>query len=134
MGFKNKIAKLQAKREKAKALEKMDAMSYNDLAALVRQSSDAMLASDEWRELKARVHAAYGYKCMCCGYEPKNRRRSNVDHIKPRKWFPELAMDFDNLQVLCGRCNKKKGNRTMIDYRPKPRVNPYIHPTQGGSE
>jgi 5-methylcytosine-specific restriction endonuclease McrA len=54
---------------------------------------------------------------MRCGSEPKDRRKVNVDHIKPRKYFPELALCFDNLQVLCSRCNKEKGNKTATDYR-----------------
>lgn len=54
---------------------------------------------------------------MCCGAEPKDRRKINVDHIKPRKYFPELALVEDNLQVLCGTCNKRKGNRHQTDYR-----------------
>ena len=52
---------------------------------------------------------------MCCGKVPDHG--INVDHIKPRKFFPELALDFDNLQILCGRCNKAKGNRHHTDYR-----------------
>lgn len=41
----------------------------------------------------------------------------NVDHIKPRKLFPELALDPDNLQVLCHECNHGKGNWDMTDFR-----------------
>ena len=35
----------------------------------------------------------------------------NIDHIKPRKFFPELALDILNLQLLCAKCNKRKGNK-----------------------
>ena len=43
----------------------------------------------------------------------------NVDHIKPRKKFPELALVEDNLQVLCGACNHGKGNWDQTNWRPK---------------
>ena len=41
----------------------------------------------------------------------------NVDHIKPRFLFPDLALRLDNLQVLCGDCNEGKGNWDMTDWR-----------------
>ena len=41
----------------------------------------------------------------------------NVDHIKPRKLFPNLALDSSNLQVLCEVCNHGKGNWDMTDWR-----------------
>ena len=53
-----------------------------------------------------------------------------ASHIKPRKTHPELALEFDNLQVLCADCNKRKGNKHSIDYRTlaknkgEARVNP----------
>ncbi len=75
------------------------------------------LPKAQWSALKDRVYATYGRICMRCGYAPKNKRHINVDHIKPRKYFPELALEFDNMQVLCGTCNRKKGNGCATDYR-----------------
>jgi 5-methylcytosine-specific restriction endonuclease McrA len=49
----------------------------------------------------------------------------NVDHIKPRRRFPELSLDPDNLQVLCGNCNTGKGSWDTTDWR-KERVDPEI--------
>lgn len=116
---RKRIAKLKARLEKKSAVEKFAAMTDNEVASSIRRAGTDFLSSYEWRSLKAKVHAVYGYRCMCCGFDPKDRRKSNVDHIKPRRFFPELALDFDNLQVLCGRCNKAKGNNHMTDYRPK---------------
>jgi 5-methylcytosine-specific restriction endonuclease McrA len=42
----------------------------------------------------------------------------NVDHIKPRKQFPWLALDIDNCQILCQACNHGKGNWSQTDWRP----------------
>ena len=36
--------------------------------------------------------------------------RVHVDHIKPRRLFPSLALVESNLQVLCEVCNHGKGN------------------------
>lgn len=41
----------------------------------------------------------------------------NVDHIKPRKTHPHLALDPSNLQVLCDVCNHGKGNWDKTDWR-----------------
>lgn len=60
----------------------------------------------------------YGPKCMCCGATPDHGAVMNVDHIKPRKLFPHLALDLDNLQILCHVCNHGKGNWDQTDWRP----------------
>ena len=42
---------------------------------------------------------------MRCG----NKNQLEVDHVKPRKNYPELELDIDNLQILCRDCNLRKG-------------------------
>lgn len=54
---------------------------------------------------------------MCCGATPATGAVMNVDHIKPRKLYPHLALDVDNLQILCSDCNHGKGNWDMTDWR-----------------
>ena len=114
---KRDILALKRKRAKASFTASFDGKSANEIADRIRTASDGFLVSREWKELRAKVISMYGSTCMACKREPK-RRSVNVDHIKPRKLFPELALDFDNLQVLCGRCNKSKGNKRFTDYRP----------------
>lgn len=77
----------------------------------------SFLSSQAWKDLRKKVVQTYGHKCMKCGYEPSDKRKVNVDHIKPRKFYPDLALCFGNLQVLCAGCNKEKGNKNQIDYR-----------------
>lgn len=88
----------------------------NEIAARLRIASKSFLQSAEWKELRRFVVAFYGRQCMKCKTTPRKQTQTHVDHIKPRRFHPELALEFSNLQVLCSRCNKAKGNRTA-DYR-----------------
>lgn len=79
-------------------------------------NSDAFLSSYEWRKLRLVVLKKYGSRCQCCGAN-STQAMICVDHIKPRKFFPELALSESNLQVLCEPCNHGKGNWDMTDFR-----------------
>jgi 5-methylcytosine-specific restriction endonuclease McrA len=72
-----------------------------------------------WRKLRMQILLRYGSRCMCCGATPQTGAVMNVDHIKPRLTHPELALDSENLQILCGECNHGKGNWDTTDWRPK---------------
>jgi 5-methylcytosine-specific restriction endonuclease McrA len=112
------------KREDAKALiaaqpeyglpvtHKLRRQRKNNFAA-----TDAFLESYEWRRVRMVVLKRDGARCACCGATPSDGVKMNVDHIKPRKNFPELALDPQNLQVLCEVCNHGKGNWDQTDWR-----------------
>jgi len=74
-------------------------------------------SSPEWKALRKEVLRLYGKVCMKCSASASDGAAMHVDHIKPRSLFPSLAMDFDNLQVLCADCNVEKSNRDFTDYR-----------------
>ena len=80
-------------------------------------ASDSFLTSYEWRRVRMQVLKRDGARCVCCGASPKDGVRMHVDHIKPRRIFPNLALDLNNLQVLCEVCNHGKGNWDMTDWR-----------------
>jgi 5-methylcytosine-specific restriction endonuclease McrA len=81
-------------------------------------ADDEFLASYQWRRLRMEVIGERGARCECCGASPRNGRTViNVDHIQPRRLFPKLALDKDNLQVLCDVCNHGKGNWDRTDWR-----------------
>lgn len=82
-------------------------------------ASDAFLLTFEWRKVRMQALKKYGPKCMCCGATPTTGAVMNVDHIKPRKSHPHLALDLNNLQILCHECNHGKGNWDSTDWRPK---------------
>jgi 5-methylcytosine-specific restriction endonuclease McrA len=81
------------------------------------EATDAFLASYEWRRVRMQVLTKHGARCQCCGSTPADGVKMNVDHIKPRKLYPQLALDLNNLQVLCELCNHGKGNWDMTDWR-----------------
>jgi hypothetical protein len=91
-------------------------------------NSLAFLESYEWRRLRMEVLVKRGARCECCGATPKDGLRMHVDHIKPRRLFPALALDESNLQVLCEVCNHGKGNWDQTDWRPKAEPIPAVMP------
>ena len=107
----NKEIKRLEKKSRRNSLKlKMSVMSDNEIASRINKSSSGFLRSKEWKELRLKALELYGLACFKCGRENSRMFPINVDHIKPRKFFPELALDITNLQPLCGPCNKKKGN------------------------
>lgn len=88
----------------------MSKLSNNDVAKLIYKTSDPFLYSKEWRDLRKKAIEMYGTVCVKCGAQSTKKLPINIDHIKPRKYFPHLALEITNLQPLCQPCNKRKGN------------------------
>ena len=128
----NRLGKKKAKqisKEKKKPVQSPDTFteSYNKVVKSLPAASqfsdewlksNAFLQSLEWK--RARYAALLNNKgaCLCCGQTAKKHGAVLcVDHIKPRKTHPELALSIGNLQVLCEKCNAGKGNITEDDWR-----------------
>lgn len=80
--------------------------------------SDAFYASWEWKRVRYEAIKLHGRRCQCCGWEPgQSAGHLVVDHIKPRRRYPELELDLSNLQVLCNDCNMGKGAAYEDDFR-----------------
>lgn len=78
---------------------------------------DAFYSTKEWRQVRYLALKQCGARCQCCGASAADGARLNVDHIKPRGRYPELALCLSNLQVLCGACNHGKGGWDETDWR-----------------
>lgn len=76
---------------------------------------------DEWLRLRYRVLEKVGGRCEACGRSKKDGAIIQVDHIKPKSIYPELALSENNLQVLCRDCNVGKSNKSDKDWRQKAR-------------
>lgn len=59
--------------------------------------------------LRERVWCEKPHSCYLCGRE-LTLETYQAEHVKTRKFFWWLALDFDNVWPACGTCNKKKGN------------------------
>ena len=67
--------------------------------------------SKAWPALREAAFSVFGHTCKACGAKVAQGIKLHVDHIKPIRDYPELALDLSNLQVLCETCNMKKGAR-----------------------
>lgn len=72
---------------------------------------------NKWPKLRYSALKRYGNRCHCCGSRPSSGITLCVDHIKPRNKYPHLAMDINNLQILCERCHQSKGANDETDWR-----------------
>jgi 5-methylcytosine-specific restriction endonuclease McrA len=79
--------------------------------------------------LRLQVFAAYGGRCVCCG--ESNPDKLTLDHITPlngRKrgdaYKQAIAANFprDRFQVLCRKCNSRKGTGPACPCQQKEQV------------
>ena len=61
-----------------------------------------------------RVMKESGGRCALCGATKKDYSL-DVDHIRPRSRGGKT--EYENLQVLCSRCNQAKSNKDDADFR-----------------
>ncbi len=65
----------------------------------------------EWIKLAAAIRARDGHLCQRCGKaQADNKRRLDVDHIRPWRSFANKAEAnaLENLVALCSTCHKQK--------------------------
>jgi len=67
--------------------------------------------------LRYRVLLESKGRCALCG-ATKNERMLDVDHIVPRSLGGKTI--YENLQILCAKCNRSKRNKDTTDLRQAP--------------
>ena len=96
-------------------------LSFSDASELDLESTQAVnfYSSQAWLNLRRQVFERDNNRCACCGASPAHDPNTvlHVDHIKPRSSHPELALDIDNLQILCAACNLGKSNLSQRKWR-----------------
>lgn len=73
----------------------------------VKQNTKRTPRNINWR-LRAMVLMKDGAKCKLCGATPQDGSKLHVDHIVP--WANGGETVFENLQILCEKCNIGKSN------------------------
>jgi 5-methylcytosine-specific restriction endonuclease McrA len=57
--------------------------------------------SPAWRKLRKAALIRDGYRCQVCGRNVSGKGMARVDHIKPVRTAPHLALSLANLRSLC---------------------------------
>lgn len=89
-------------------------------------ASSAFLRTQEWLNVRQIFWALAkepggDYRCWDCDAK-LTLEKVSVDHIANRAMYPLRALDINNLQCLCARCNRQKGNDALgphSDKRPE---------------
>lgn len=77
-----------------------------------REERNQFYNSSEWRALRKLVLERDHNECVWCKDEGKvTRENLEVDHIKELEFYPEFALDIDNLRTLCKACHNKRHDR-----------------------
>lgn len=79
---------------------------------------EAFRDSPEGLAWKQEQIKQYGHRCPECS-KVINGRNANIDHKYPRRLYPWLAWEVENLWVMCRDCNKAKGHLEWDEYLAK---------------
>lgn len=64
------------------------------------------ITDENWLRIRKVALGYFGNTCLSCGYT--GTKGIHVDHVLPKRDYPELTYDLMNLQVLCAACNYQK--------------------------
>jgi len=96
------------------------------MIALVRPEcpNPAALARGNYTDSanKKALRKSTAGKCMYCESKIEQVSYPHIEHIKPKKKFPELEFTWDNLGFSCQVCNTNKGEKYN---ETTPFINPY---------
>lgn len=78
-------------------------------------------------QIKSALLAETHDKCAYCESKITHVAYGDVEHIRPKKHFPLLVVEWTNLTIACDRCNTNKD-----DYwdPATPLVDPYADPVE----
>ncbi len=91
----------------------------NDRQAQYRQKEkDNILNTTRWRRLREYIIRRDGGYCQRCWikYGIITDTCLEVNHIKSRLHYPELAWDENNLITVCHTCNAQLGTSDKLDF------------------
>ncbi|MRX70857.1 HNH endonuclease [Bacillus lacus] len=74
--------------------------------------------SKSWKELRLLALDRDNRECQECKRQGKFNHGQNVHHIKEIYFYPELALDLDNLETVCINCHNIEHKRTFAHINP----------------
>lgn len=81
--------------------------------------TDRFYYSKQWRAMRERALLRDSYCCVVCGILVAGNNEARIDHIRPRKEYPELELDLSNLRTLCAyhdnQSHREKGRAPRKD-------------------
>jgi hypothetical protein len=76
--------------------------------------------SPAWRKLRRQALIRDGYRCVICRRDISGKGMARVDHIKPLRTDPDLALSLANLRSLCAN-HDNQSHREKGRYSGAPR-------------
>lgn len=96
-----------------------------ELLALIeggREVESGILRRYAHSSIKSQVKQDSYDKCIYCESKITHISYGDIDHIKPKSRFPAETYSWDNLALVCNKCNNTKRD----NYDPAtPPINPY---------
>lgn len=78
---------------------------------------DSFYTSKEWRVMRLAILKRDSRRCVLCGVFCGGKGQSRVDHILPRKKYPQYALEPNNLRTLCVPCDNIRHGRDRAGRR-----------------
>lgn len=77
-----------------------------------REARNNFYHSSDWQRVRRQVLQRDHKECIWCKNEGKVVRTNlEVDHIKELEFYPELALNLNNLRTLCKDCHNRRHGR-----------------------
>ncbi|WP_372872858.1 HNH endonuclease [Shewanella sp.] len=88
--------------------------SHEQLSDCMPKPINNFYLSQAWLTLRLQILTTRPQVCAFCGRSKDEHGIAlEVDHILPRSKHPELALEANNLQILCYECNRGKRDKIM---------------------
>lgn len=83
-----------------------------------KQTMHPFYTSKEWLAIRKLAIERDHSECVWCKEEGRLTTHDlEVDHIKEVEFYPELALELDNLRTLCHACHNRRHGRATSKKR-----------------
>ena len=99
-----KLKDILEPKKKKDPLDEMFESDFDKYVRIMKQKKklpDNFYNSKEWALARIKVLKRDNYKCVHCG-----KLANHIDHLNSAYYFPELALNMENLISSCEKCHK----------------------------